>query len=248
MYTSWINAEPDIEETSPVWETLPDGLDGVEAEPGVDGYGESIDYESIASEAIDQYILQSLEARYHTEEQREENTLSIEEDWALDAPLVGIKAAAAPDQVLAAVHPAMPEAKAYQLQLDNRTVYAWFPDGATLGVSDDGYIYNASGSNITGVIADNLDGIDINGFNDTVTITPLLNSSGNNNAYRYGSRVYITDYYTSGSTLQNTVSYVQSAQLVKAPGAGYGFSSFQLAVYGFGLLLVLLLVMRFIRK
>lgn len=233
------------------FETIAENLEEIPAEPGVNPYGESIqetsiDYESIANEAIDQYILSSLEAVYHTEEQHEETTLSIEEDWALDAPVTAVKAA--PLAAPAAGSVTMPESKAYKLNLDGREVYAWFPDGQELSVSEDGYVYNATAANITGVIADSLTGIDLNSYNDTVTITPALTGSGNNNAYRYGSRVYVTDYSVAGNTLTNTVTYVNTSTLVKAPGAGYGFSKFELTLFGFGLLLIMLLVVRFVRK
>lgn len=233
-------------------ETLAEDLAGIEAEPGINPYGEAmteevtIDYESIAQEAIDQYILSSLEARYNTEEQLEEITLSPEEDFALDSPMVGVKAAP-----LAAAAPAqnvMPEQKAYKLDLDGREVYAFFAADAELGVTDDGYIYNETGANITGIIADSLDSFSLNSYNDTVTVAPLLNSSGNNNAYRYGSRVYVTDYYSSGTTLQNSVTYISEAKLLDSPGAGYGFSRFQIVSFTMLLLMVFLLIVRFARK
>lgn len=233
------------------FETIADDMAAIEAEPGVNPYGEEPEtqqvddiYYEIASKAIEEYILSAAEASTESEKQSEEATLSVLEDFEMPAALNEVKAV----PMLTAVNSVMPEQKAYKLDLDGREVYAWFPAGAELGVTDDGYIYNETGSNIVGIIADSLDAVHINGVNDTVTVTPLLNGSGNNNAYRYGSRVYLTHYIVSGTTLQSTVNYVSSSSLVKRPGAGYGFSSFQLTMFGIGLLLVLILIVRFVRK
>lgn len=222
------------EEETLAMETVAQDLAAIEAEPGINALGESIteettvDYFALASEAIDLAWLQELEARYATIEETEEMTLSPQEVFELQPELVQIQAAPA---AVASSNPVMAAAKAYRLNLDGREVYAWFPGGAVLGVSEDGYLYNETGSNITGVIADSLDGLAFNSYNDTVTVSPLLNSSGNNNAYRYGSRVYITDYYTSGNTLYNSTQYISSATVLDTPGAGYGFTRYQVLIF-----------------
>lgn len=238
--------EESPEESAPAEEeTVAPDLSMIEAEPGIDGNGDpvtteesSIDYYAEASEAIDRAILAELEARYNSQE---ETTLSPEEDFLLDASLT--KVVAAPAAVNdRAVH-TMPVSEAYQIELDGVQYYCWFPNGARVQVTDEGDIYNESGSNITGLISTSLTGVNLSGYNDFVTFAPLLATSSNNNAYRYGSRVYITDYYVSGNTLYNNVSYVQSAKMIKAPGAGYGFNSYQFVVYaGLCLICVLLLL------
>lgn len=226
-------------------ETIADDLAEIEAEPGVNGYGESyqeettIDYYAVASEAIDRAFLEELEARYRP---TEEQTLSPEEDFLLDASLSEVRAAPAAEGVRAVQ--TMPKSQAYLLNLDGTEYYAWFPAGAKLQVTDEGDIYNESGANITGVISTSLTGVSLNGYNDFVTVAPLLATSSNNNAYRYGSRVYITDYYSSGNTLYNNVTYVTSAKKVEAPGAGYGFSSYQIMVFCALLFVVVLLILR----
>lgn len=224
------------EEESIQAETVAAELSEIEAEPGVNALGESmteestVDYYALASQAIEMAWLEELEARYSTaEEVTEEVTLSPQEIFDLQSQLVEINAA--PLAAAASSNPTMPAVKAYKLNLDGREVYAWFPGGAVLGKSDDGYLYNESGSNVTGVIADSLDGLSFNSYNDTITVSPLLNASGNNNAYRYGSRVYLTHYYTSGNTLYNTTQYISSAEVVEIPGAGYGFSRYQVLIF-----------------
>lgn len=231
-------------------ETVAENLDQIEAEPGVNAEGETyIDYSAIASEAIERAEYERLQAIYGESEtdpyqETEESTLSVQEIFNLDSEMVSVNAA--PE--VKAVLPTMPESKAYKLILDGREVYAWFPSGSRLVVTSDGYIYNETGSTITGVISDTINGVSFNSFNDTVSITPMLSGSGNNNAYRYGSRVYITDYYVSGSSLFNSTSYVSNATCVREPGAGYGFSNYQYAMFGLLFVLVLLLIVRFFRK
>lgn len=241
--------EESQEEPAPVLETVAQELSQIEAEPGIDGYGEpiteatSIDYYSLAMDAIERAAYESLAEKL--EETTEEHTLSPEEDFLVDAPLVQVLAA--PDPVRAA-SPTMPKSKAYLLELDGVEYYAWFPAGATLGVSDEGYIYNEGSANISAVISTSLNGVSLGGYNDFVTVAPLLATSSNNNAYRYGSRVYITDYYVQGNTLYNNVTYISSAKALETPGAGYGFSNYQIAILAGVLLIVILLVMRGQRK
>lgn len=241
-------------------ETVAQDLSDIEAEEGVDAYGSEyesetevetaaesteIDYEAIASRAIEEALFQSLSVKYESETEEiysssEEVTLSQLEIFQADSELQQIQSAPA----LRAGNPVMSEGKAYKLNLDGREVYAWFSGSAELSVSDDGYLYNESSNNVVGVIADTLDGLSFNSFNDTVTVAPLLTGSGNNNAYRYGSRVYVTDYYASGNSLYNTVSYISSAKVIDKPDPGYGFSKVQMVGIGLLLTLVVLVLLR----
>lgn len=235
-------------------ETLAPDLDHVEAEPGVNGNGEPytaeetlLDYQAIASEAFERAEYERLQAIYGTTEEEttpEETTLSVEEDFLLDSQLVEVRAASQ----LRVANPVMPEAKAYQLNIGGTTYYAWFPAGARLVVCEDGTIYNETGANITGIISNSLNGVNVNGYNDTITVAPLLSGSGNNNAYRYGSRVYTTHYYVSGSSLLNSTTYQTDVTCEKEPGAGYGFTNFQYVTIGILLILLFLLIVRFFRK
>lgn len=228
---------------------VPKDLSAIEAEPGVNALGESateetsLDYEAIASEAIERALLEDLLQRYETTP--EESTLSLEDDFNLDAVMTEVKGA----QLRAANTPyVMPEANAYKLSLDGNEYYAWFPAGAELVVTDEGRLYNSTSSNITGVISSTLDGIAFNSYNDTITVAPLLTSSGNNNAFRYGSRIYVTDYYSSGSQLYNSVSYVTDAEVLKKPGAGYGWSRFEFITVAIYTIILFLLIIRWGRK
>lgn len=247
-------AEMTPEETAPAIEEIvtaevPQDLAEIEAEPGVNALGESVteesylDYEAIASEAIERAILEDLLERYETT--AEESTLSQEDIFQLDSELTEIRAVKAP---AANVPYVMPEAEAYKIILDGVEYFAWFPDGNELVVTDEGRLYNPSASNITGIISTTADGVSFNSYNDTVTVAPLLTASGNNNAYRYGSRIYITDYYVTGSQLYNTVSYVTNAEVVKKPGAGYGFSRYQIISLAILLVMLFLLMIRWGRK
>ena len=224
-------------------------LEAIEAEPGVNALGESIieteslDYEAIASRAIEEAILENLLGRDETS--TEESTLSPEDDFNLDSILTQVNAVKAP---AANVPYTMPEAQAYKIKLDGTEYFAWFPSGAELVVTDEGRLYNATGSNLVGVISRSVDGVSFNSYNDTLTIAPLLTGSGNNNAFRYGSRIFITDYYVNNSTLYNSVSYVTDAVVTKKPGAGYGFDRFQIISLGIMIIILFLLLIRWGRK
>lgn len=229
--------------------TVAENLSDIEAEPGVDAMGESMTaqesdiFVDSLQEILDRegYDLQIVP---RTEElQTEEVSLSPAQEFALDAELVGVLAAEDPD-LARAITPVMPVSKAYRLDLDGVEYYAWFPSGSELVVTDDGYIYNESSANITGVISTTSDGVSLGSYNDFVTVAPLLTTGSNSNAYRYGSRVYITDYYPSGNNLVNTVSYVTSAKAVDVPGAGYGLSKYQILTVAFFVIVVFLLLIR----
>lgn len=244
-----------LEETAPAIEEIvtaevPQNLQEIEAEPGVNAVGEEIqtqpDFYAIASQAIEEASIQAILDQYATSQaDTEEQTLSPLEIFNQDSVLTEVRAAAAP---AAATPYVMPEATAYKLQLDGVEYYAWFPDGAELVVTDEGRLYNQSTSNISGVISRSVDGVSFNSYNDFVTVAPLLASTSNNNAYRYGSRIYITDYSVSGSTLTNSVSYVTDAVVVKQPGAGYGFSRYQIISLAILLIMLFLLLIRWGRK
>lgn len=211
--------EESPEEPAPALETVAADLNQIEAEPGVNAMGEemtesSVDYYALAMEAIERAYMESLAEKL--EEKTEETTLSIEEDFLAQPELAEIRAATDP---VRAASPTMPKSKAYLLELDGIQYYAWFPSGSTLGVSDEGYIYNEGSANISAVISTSLDGVSLGGYNDFVTVAPLLASSSNNNAYRYGSRVYITDYYVQGNSLYNNVTYVGSAKMISSNAA-----------------------------
>lgn len=242
---------PDQETKIDELQTVAENLADIEAEPGVNAFGESIeesssiDYQAIASEAIEMAILQELEARYASNEDElitDEETLSIDEIFRQDAALQAVQGI----EIRAANNPVMPEAKAYKIELDGVQYYCWFPAGAEVGITDDGYLYNETANNITGIIATDLSGVSLNSYNDSVTIAPLLNTSGNNNAFRYGSRVYISDYYSSGNTLNYTTTYVNDAKVIEKPSPGYGFSRFQIALLFVAGLIVLFSVLRFL--
>lgn len=216
-------------------ETLAENLSDVEAEAGVNGYGEpiteegSIDYYAEASQAIEMAILESLQEKYvlATPEETEEVTLSPGELLKEEPEIMQIEAA---QQLRAAGSATMKKELAYKVLIGNSEYYVWFPAGAEVDTTDEGFLYNATGSNLVGVVGSDLDSISIDGYNDTITVAPLLNSSGNNNAYRYGSRVYITDYYVSNNTLQSNVTYYQGVKVLEEPSPGYGFSRFQIAL------------------
>lgn len=229
-------------------ETVAPDLSQIPAEPGIDGYGESMTepandvFIQELQNILDQegYDLQIVE---RTEPETEVSTLSLEEEFAAQPELAEVRAASDPE-LSRAQSPLMPEEKAYKLSLDGVEYYAWFPAGAELVVTDEGYIYNEGASNITGAISNSLNGLSLGSYNDFVTIAPLLTTGSNSNAYRYGSRVYITDYYVNNGTLYNSVSYVTEAKALDTPGAGYGFSRYQLLTIGFLLILVFILLIR----
>ena len=234
--------ESETEETSPILETVAENLEDIEAEPGVNAMGESmtesVDYYALASEAIERAYYESLAATYQTQEK---TTLSAEEDFLQLAPLAQVNAAPVLNAANGSV--TMPESKAYKLVLDGNEYYAWFPDGKELVVTDEGYFYNESSSSITALVSNSLDGVDINSYNDFVTVSPLLSSSSNNNSYRYGSRVYITHYYVTGNSLYSDVNYITDARCTKTPGAGYGFSKYQYVIFAGILIIVFMLLL-----
>lgn len=133
----------------------------------------------------------------------------------------------------------------YVLRSGSTLYYCFFPQGTVLGVSDDGFVYNPTSANIVGVYSTSPDGIKLNSYNNTITLQPLFTSGGNNYAYQYGSRVYLTTYRPStGNSLSGTVSYVSNMQLESKPALGSGFSSYQIAVLGLLLLIAIVHIIR----
>lgn len=240
------------EQTEP--ETVARDPAEIEAEPGINALGESIDYYAIASAAIDAYQYESLSAKMESEametlETEEETVPSVMDLWEADSELTEVNAPAAGFALLAASNSyTMPKAQSYNITLDGVDYYVFFPSGQKLEMTDEGYPYNPSASNIVGIISNSLDGVDLRSYNNTVTFTPAFTASGNNNAYRYGSRIYITRYYTSGNNLYNDVTYIANAHVNDEPGAGYGFSSFEIVVFAALIFIVAALVLRGARK
>lgn len=128
----------------------------------------------------------------------------------------------------------------YRLSISGQEYSFFVPEDVQSLMVLDGSIVNMGSSSVTGLLVSNDGSVNLNSWQERfLTVQPLLTSSGNNNAYRYGSRCYITTYSVgSGSSLTSTTSYVVPS-VTGQPKPGHNFDSFQLFVCG-ALLLSLL--------
>lgn len=128
--------------------------------------------------------------------------------------------------------------RAYTLSIGGIDYQAYFPVDAALDVIDD-QLVNVGSANITGILS--ADGSeDLNSWiRQYITLSPLYTSSGNTNAYRYGSRAYVTTYAAgTGNSLTSEQEYVRPV-VVDQPKLGVDFSLFQILVVGLLFVLVL---------
>ena len=96
----------------------------------------------------------------------------------------------------------------WKLKINSSEYDVLFPSNAALEVVS-GKLYNMGNNNITGVIVDS-NFSDSSYFSKTITILPVASSNTQTTVYRYGSRIYITDYSTGqNNNLVTNVTYVQ---------------------------------------
>lgn len=128
----------------------------------------------------------------------------------------------------------------YHLSISGQEYSLFVPEDIETLMVLDGSIVNMGSSSVTGLLVANDGAVNVYSWQERfLTIQPLLTSSANNNAYRYGSRCYITTYSVgSGSSLTSTTTYVVPS-VTSEPKPGHNFDSFQLFVCG-ALLLSLL--------
>lgn len=123
----------------------------------------------------------------------------------------------------------------------NNTEYTiLFPDAADLEVVN-GYLYNRSSSNITGIIVDS-NFSNSSYIRRTITVMALPSSNTQTTVYRYGSRIYFTDY-SPGTTnnLQTTVSYIHP-EVVSRP-SGWSLSKADMLICGLLLFSILVSIL-----
>lgn len=137
----------------------------------------------------------------------------------------------------------------YKVRFNGNDYTAVFPVSAadSLSVSD-GVLCNVGSSAVTGRLF--TDGFDTGSYGDRyVTLNSVLSTSGNNNAYRYGSWSYVTSYYpntgTGSSSLSSTVTY-GNIYVVEEPGAFSSMTDFQVVMTGLILVLALCVFMMFV--
>lgn len=118
----------------------------------------------------------------------------------------------------------------YQVRISGNTYYAYFPVDSQLAVLD-GSLVNLGSSNVSGALSQT-GRLEIDSYHQMMlTVQPLLTTGSQSNAYRYGSRSYITTY-TPGlnSTLSSTNSYV-SVSVLDSPSPGSGWNQWELGVF-----------------
>lgn len=144
------------------------------------------------------------------------------------------------DPVLLAASYLPDSGNVYHLFISGQEYSFFVPEDVETLMVLDGSIVNMGSSSITGLLVPNNGSVNVNSWQERfLTIQPLLTSSGNKNAFRYGSRCYMTIYSEdSGSSLTSTTTYVVPS-VTSEPKPGYNFDSFQLFVCG-ALLLSLL--------
>lgn len=126
------------------------------------------------------------------------------------------------------------------LSVNNQEFTVLFPDAADLEVVN-GYIYNRSSSNITGIIIDN-NFSDSSYIRRTITVMSLPASNTQTTVYRYGSRIYFTDYSPgTANNLQTTVSYIHP-EVVSRP-SGWSLSKADMLICGLLLFSVLVSIL-----
>jgi len=123
----------------------------------------------------------------------------------------------------------------YKVRFDGNDYTAVFPVSVadSLSVSD-GVLCNVGASAVTGRLF--ADSFDTGSYGDRfVTLNSVLSTSGNNNAYRYGSWSYVTRYYpysgSGSSSLNSSVSY-GNVYVVEEPPAFSSMTTFQLIFVG----------------
>lgn len=121
----------------------------------------------------------------------------------------------------------------YRLSISGQEYLFFLPEDVETLVVIDGSIVNLGSSSITGLLVPVDEPVNFYSWQERyLTIQPLLTSSANNNAYRYGSRIYVTSYSIgTGTSLSSTTSYVVPSVLAE-PKPGHSFDSFQLFVCG----------------
>lgn len=128
----------------------------------------------------------------------------------------------------------------YDVLINGSDYTVMFPDIEGLEVVD-GYLVNKSNSSITGIISYG-SSIDLTSYHEqTLTINPFFTSSGNTNAYKYGSFSYVTTYVpnVNGSSLSSTNVYFP-VEVIKAPGLGSDWS-----LYDYGTFFAIFVIMLF---
>lgn len=126
------------------------------------------------------------------------------------------------------------------ISVNNTEYTVLFPDAADLEVVN-GYLYNRSSSNITGIIIDN-NFSDSSYIRRTITVMSLPASNTQTTVYRYGSRIYFTDYSPgTNNNLQSTVSYIHP-EVVSRP-SGWSLSKADMLICGLLLFSVLVSIL-----
>lgn len=115
----------------------------------------------------------------------------------------------------------------WKLEISGQEYNVLFPSNANLEVVN-GYLYNMGSSSVTGLVIDS--SFSDSSYSDyTITVLPISSSSTQTTVYRYGSRIYLTHYSTSGSVgLTSSVSYIQP-EVISRP-VGFQFQKSEIVI------------------
>lgn len=134
----------------------------------------------------------------------------------------------------------------FTINFNNTDYRVLFPESAReYLVVRDGVLVNLSSSNITGVVLSNDDhSSTITYHANYLTLVPFTSTSGNTNAYRYGSYSYMTTYYPgTGQTLSSTTTY-GLASVTQKNTVFSGFTSFQIIMIAAAAIIIVLDIFR----
>lgn len=206
-------------------ETLPDSLEAVSAEYNesgfIDAVGEShSETEEASSEIEFDTEVFNIDDSFFIEKYYPEGDLSSDSLLTVQAVSLGSR-----------VNVSLPDnGNVYQCIINGVSRKVVFPSDVELSVVD-GYLVNLNSSPVTGIVDS---GVSVSNFNQYyLTVNPLLSSSSNSNAWRYGSYAYLTEFYEDssyGSTRLSSTNTYAVVSVEKIPRTGWNLSGFELTV------------------
>lgn len=186
----------------------------------VDGNGNRHDMDSISENGAD--------AVEETEE-IEMESIPLEEESAPAAELDPVESI----QVLAVPRAASVDlsnlSTCYKVDIDGTEYFAFFQKSDGLEVVD-GHLINTGTSTLQALLSSSASVNPDTWQQKYLSVVPLFGSSGNNTAYSYGSRSYITTYYVGQyDRLTTSTAYVQP-EVIKEPKLAADWSPYMLVV------------------
>lgn len=207
-------------------DVVPDSLEDVIAESSADSYTDGFGE-----------IVQDTEA-----EQAGSDDAAIEEDVQIEQieeemPVISFLAAGDYDVDISSY------SNLYTVSISGSEYTLFLPEGATVEVFDN-YLVNVGSSAVSGLLLVD-QSADLASYHELIlTLQPFYGTSGNTNAYRYGSWSYVTAYTPgTGTSLSGNQTYVQ-VEVLEHPKVFSDFTQPDLLVCGLLFLSVVLSVVK----